>query len=129
MSNAEAIRILECMAIDMTGALMESDKDSPKQAVLMQKINAINLTQKALRDVSMQGWINVNDKLPVPEEYGPIVIVTDGKDVFPLRYKMATARQKIVARWEEIRNRIYHGNAITHWMPFPQLPKEVNHES
>lgn len=50
MNNTEAIRILECMAIDMTGALMESNKDSPKQAVLMQKLNAIDLAKKSLQE-------------------------------------------------------------------------------
>jgi len=43
------------MSIDMTGALMDADMTSSKRTVLMQKLDAINLAQKALRDTSIQG--------------------------------------------------------------------------
>lgn len=52
MTSKEAISILECMAIDIVGALMNSNMTNSKQAALMQKIDAINLAQKALRDTS-----------------------------------------------------------------------------
>ena len=55
MTNKKAISILECMAIDITGALMDAGMTSSKRTVLMQKLDAINLAQKALRDTSIQG--------------------------------------------------------------------------
>lgn len=52
MDNIEAIRILECMAIDLTGALMTVDKDSGKYTALMKKLDAINLAQRVLQRMS-----------------------------------------------------------------------------
>lgn len=52
MDNTEAIRVLECMAIDLTGELMTTNKDSMKYTVLMKKLDAINLAQRALQGVS-----------------------------------------------------------------------------
>ena len=52
MTNKKAISILECMAIDITGALMDADMTSSKRTVLMQKLDAINLAQRALWDFS-----------------------------------------------------------------------------
>lgn len=51
MTNKEAISILECMAIDMTGALMDANDDR-NPGVLMQQLEAIDLAQRALRDFS-----------------------------------------------------------------------------
>lgn len=129
MNNVEAIRILECIATDITGALMDANMTSSKQTVLKQKLDAIDLAQKVLRDACTQGWISVGDKQPDPGSRRITVIATDGREVFPLNYVKATIRREVVDRWEHLRNRIYRGNEITHWMPLPQPPKEDNHES
>lgn len=47
MNNKEAELVLECMAVDMTGALC--DTKEPMRDVLKQRIEAINIAQKALR--------------------------------------------------------------------------------
>lgn len=51
MNNKEAEQILECMAVDMTGALC--DTKEPMRDVLQQRIEAINIAQKALRENDM----------------------------------------------------------------------------
>lgn len=48
MNNKEAELVLECMAIDMTGALC--DTKEPMRDVLKQRIEAINIAQKVLRE-------------------------------------------------------------------------------
>ena len=128
MNNVEAIRILECIATDITGALMDAN-DNRNPGVLMQQLEAIDLAQRVLRDASTQGWISVGDKRPDPGLRRISVLATDGREVFPIDYVKATVRGKAVDRWEYLRNRIYRGNEITHWMPLPQPPKEDNHES
>lgn len=50
MSNIEAINVLECMAIDMTGALAALHEDNPLADVLMQRLEAINMAQDAMRE-------------------------------------------------------------------------------
>lgn len=47
MNNKEVELVLECMAVDMTGALC--DTKEPMRDVLKQRIEAINIAQKALR--------------------------------------------------------------------------------
>lgn len=49
MTNDEAIRVLELMAIDMTGALAGLPKKNPMFDVLAQRIKAIDCAQNALR--------------------------------------------------------------------------------
>ena len=44
-----AIKVLECMAIDLTGGLAGLSKTSPLADVLEQRIAAINCAQEALR--------------------------------------------------------------------------------
>lgn len=48
MNNKEAELVLECMAVDMTGALC--DTKEPMRDVLQQRIEAINIAQKALQE-------------------------------------------------------------------------------
>ena len=48
MNNKETEMVLECMAVDMTGALC--DTKEPMRDVLKQRIEAINIARKALRE-------------------------------------------------------------------------------
>ena len=50
MSEIDAVKVLECMAIDMVGALAGLSKKEPLADVLCQRIEAINLAQSALRE-------------------------------------------------------------------------------
>ena len=49
-ARAKAIAVLECMAIDLTGALAESSKTNPMTEVLEQRLEAIDTAQVALRE-------------------------------------------------------------------------------
>jgi len=53
MTNKEAICILECMAIDMTGAIADMSKHNPMEDVIVQRIEAINMAQAALKNKSL----------------------------------------------------------------------------
>ena len=44
-----AIKVLECMAIDLTGGLAGLSKTDPMADILEQRIEAINCAQEALR--------------------------------------------------------------------------------
>ena len=50
MNEIDAVKVLECMAIDMMGALAGLSKKEPLADVLCQRIEAINLAQSALRE-------------------------------------------------------------------------------
>lgn len=49
MTNQQAIAILECMAVDMTGAWGEMNECNPMVDVIRQRLDAINMAQDALR--------------------------------------------------------------------------------
>lgn len=49
MDKTEAIKVLECMAIDLVSALGVLSKTNPLTNVLQQRIEAINEAQLALR--------------------------------------------------------------------------------
>ena len=48
-ARAKAIAVLECMAIDLTGALASTAKTNPMADVLEQRLEAIDTAQAALR--------------------------------------------------------------------------------
>jgi hypothetical protein len=114
MNNIEAIRVLECIATDITGALMDANMTSSKQTALMQKLDAIDLAQKVLRDVSAQDWISVDDELPPKYE-----------DVFAYDSK----EKRVALDFINHSNNFVVFGSVTHWMPFPYPlpPKEDNH--
>lgn len=75
-----------------------------------------------------QRWIPVSDKLPVlPNgdwQQRTFIVCAKGH-VFPLSYEREYVRGKAVERWKWMWNRIYDKTeAITHWMPLPEPPKE-----
>jgi len=115
MNNIEAIRVLECIATDITGALMDANMTSSKQTALMQKLDAIDLAQKVLRDVSIQHWISVNDEYPLAYEQ---VFVYDSHE------------QRVYTDCVDYNNEFLWFANVTHWMPlpYPQPPKEDNHD-
>ena len=49
MTTKEAIGVLECMAVDMTGAMAGLSERNPMTDVLRQRLDAINAAQDALR--------------------------------------------------------------------------------
>lgn len=50
LTYLQAIGILKCMAVDMTAAIADMAKRSPMYDVIVQRIDAINLAQKVLRE-------------------------------------------------------------------------------
>ena len=50
MSYLQAIGILECMAIDMINTITDLPPINPMYDVLAQRIDAINLAQKTMRE-------------------------------------------------------------------------------
>lgn len=49
MTNIKAAKILECMAVDLTGSMAGLSPDSPMVDVLSQELEAINVAQDFLR--------------------------------------------------------------------------------
>lgn len=54
ITKEKAISMLECMAIDMVGAIAGMRETNPMLDVLQQRIEAINLAQSVLRSVSRE---------------------------------------------------------------------------
>ena len=50
MTREQAISVLECMAIDLTGCIGGLSKKNPLEDVCRQRIEAINTAQSALRE-------------------------------------------------------------------------------
>ena len=67
MSEIDAVKALECMAIDMVGALAGLSEKEPLADVLCQRIEAINLAQSALREKQERDkgcvWCKEDDKI------------------------------------------------------------------
>ena len=66
----------------------------------------------------MNEWISVKDRLP---KSGERVIATNGifcgEGYIGLRYKKYVWYRHLGRTWEPMK-------AVTHWMPFPEPPKE-----
>ena len=73
-------------------------------------------------------WIPCSERLPeLPDGKWceRAVIVCAGDRVMPMVYARSIVRGKAVERWKWVWDRIYDGpQAITHWMPLPEPPKE-----
>ena len=123
-ARAKAIAVLECMAIDLTGALAESSKTNPMTEVLEQRLEAIDTAQAALRE--QPRWISVEERLPSgwwiepdtgyrePEEY--IVFVKGA--IAP------TVANCIDGKFTNIhQDGLGFADVITHWMPLPEPPE------
>ena len=54
MTREEAIGVLECMAIDLVGAMADMRETNPMLDVVRQRVDAINIAQSALRPVSRE---------------------------------------------------------------------------
>ena len=116
-ARAKAIATLECMAIDLTGALAGLAKTNPMADVLEQRIEAIDTAQAALRE--QPRWISVEERLPEIEMHGTSRVVLawepDHGRCFAMVYDNGQGK-----RWfsggVEIPN-------ITHWMPLPEPPE------
>lgn len=54
ITKEKATRVLECMAIDMVGAIAGMRETDPMLDVLQQRIEAVDLAQSALRPVSRE---------------------------------------------------------------------------
>ncbi|WP_149004839.1 DUF551 domain-containing protein, partial [Escherichia coli] len=65
--------------------------------------------------VTPDGWIPVSERMPEPYEY---VLVTDGFD------GCEVMRVNTDGYWGPAKS-LYPGG-ITHWMPLPEPPQEVN---
>lgn len=76
-------------------------------------------------------WIPVTEQLPNLRDtyWRRVVIACDQGDVIPLVYERSIVRGKTVGRWEWMWGRIYdEPESITHWMPLPEPPKEVEND-
>lgn len=116
--RTKAIAVLECMAIDLTGALAESSKTSPMTEVLEQRLEAIDTAQAALRE--QPRWIPVDERLPEQTDPATFVlfIITQGMQHVGTYFKGGSTSQfdgfySCAVRYE-----------VTHWMPLPEPPRE-----
>lgn len=116
--RAKAIAVLECMAIDLTGALAGIKETNPMADVLEQKIEAIDTAQAALRE-QKTNWINVKDKLPSSKQR--VLCVFDNK-VYVATDWLDWPDGSINFKIPELGR--YDWPKCTYWMPLPELPKE-----
>ena len=113
--RAKAIAVLECMAIDLTGALAGIKETNPMADVLEQRIEAIDTAQAVLRE-QKNNWINVKDKRPKLRQRvlcvfdNQIYIATDWVDWPDGSFSFKVPSLGI---WPK----------CTYWMPLPDLPK------
>lgn len=138
MTRAEAIRRLESMATDLTGACVEAQSDKVSEYIAM-KIQAIDMAIAALKEQDVTDinvgnkWISVKDRLPedLPENEGRKVIqcIVALKSCYPSGKATIQKRQRQVlygydwnpCGWEWSR---IGKSRVTHWMPPPEPPKE-----
>lgn len=78
----------------------------------------------------MNDWISVKDKLPEIPLEGPqgvrvIACCKTIKGSVPLVYERATLKGKTIERWRTWWNKLLDDKEVTHWMYFPDPPKEV----
>ena len=76
-------------------------------------------------------WISVKDRLP---EYGVIVLITDGEDVnagslnysgkYPFKFIQDDVSKEFTDFSETFNENSYIPNAVTHWHPLPEPPKD-----
>lgn len=122
-ARAKAIAVLECMAIDITGALAEMSKENTMAEVLQQRLEAIDTAQAALREqadhfrdsTKKAGWIGVNDRLPKPHETVLVIRLNQRKKLsVECGYYMGNGDWQVGTRLTR---------PVTHWMPLPDVPE------
>ena len=110
MTREEANRILECMAIDLTGALSRTKE--PMSDVLLQRLEAINVAQDVL--TPQNEWISVAERLP--RENMPILIYENNDTA------VAVFMEKEFLEYSDTGYPVLIRRP-THWMPLPEPPK------
>lgn len=68
----------------------------------------------------MQDWISVDSK--TPEKSGAYLVVVQGLSVRAADRAFYDAETKIWKRRSYLSSKTW---SVTHWMPLPELPKEV----
>lgn len=76
-------------------------------------------------------WIMAADRMPdIPGDekswaHVSVIVARKGsKKSSPMIYERAIIRGKTVYRWKYVWDRIYYGDDIFAWMPFPEPPEE-----
>jgi hypothetical protein len=72
-------------------------------------------------------WIPCSERLPELQDtwWHRVVIVCARGRVMPMVYERDIVQGKVVDLWKWMCREIYNEpEAITHWMPLPELPKE-----
>lgn len=67
MTHEEAIKVLECMAVDLTGCMGGLSDKNPLEDVCRQRLEAINTVLSTLTQPN--NWISVEDRLPEDGKY------------------------------------------------------------
>ena len=80
-------------------------------------------------------WVRTADRMPdIPGDekswaHVSVIAAKKGsKKSGPMIYERAAIRGKTVYRWKYIWDRIYDGDDIFAWMPYPEAPKEKENE-
>lgn len=124
MDRAEAIRYLESMATDLTGACVAAQSEKVSDYIA-RKIQAIDMALAALREQELKGveidtvkneWISVEERLPA-EFVSVLGYMTDAGEFPPVRECYLVGG---VFFFPALRDR----HPVTHWMPLPSPPKE-----
>ena len=108
ISKTKAIAALEELKGDSTGVIAATIEDC----------------QKVIGEMEDDGWIPVTERLP-EHDNNVLVIVTDRFSNIKLEHAYLLANYEhdcgwILEMFPEIEN-----PGVTHWMPLPDLPKEV----
>ena len=128
----EAISVLECMAIDMVGAVSGLAETDPMVDVIMRQVKAIDTAQYALRkqEERSNGWISVKERLPkksgihlvhVAGSLGGYLTIAS----WTPRYKGFEEDLEGKAIWFKYDSEYgdYEIPNVTHWMPLPEPPE------
>lgn len=80
-------------------------------------------------------WVRTADRMPdIPgdeKSWAHVSVIAaerGSKKSSPMIYERAVIRGKTVYRWKYVWDRIYDGNDIFAWMPYPEAPKEEENE-
>ena len=80
-------------------------------------------------------WVRTADRMPdIPGDekswaHVSVIAAKRGrKKSSPMIYERAVIRGKTVYRWKYVWDKIYDGNDIFAWMPYPEAPKEEENE-
>ncbi len=127
MTDRQAISVLECMAIDMTGALGEMSERDPITDVIRQRLDAIDAAQASLqakveaeKNEPLTGWISVKNRLPgwLEKCLCSVIIPEDGGG-YSRDFRILCISEFKSSNWN-CKNAI-----VTHWMPLPEPPDDI----